>query len=157
MARHDQTEPYALTTTYTYVRSLERDHAGTRDVPLTPRHSAGLVGMWEREDVGRVGLELYYTGTQRLEANPYADRSEPYVILGLLAEKQFGPVRLFVNGENLTGVRQTKWQPLDPPGSRTGRTLDRRRVGAARGPQRERRGASAIRGLRVALPIVRWS
>ena len=43
------------------MRSRERDAAG-RDVPLTPRHSAGLVGMWEREDVGRVGLELYYTG-----------------------------------------------------------------------------------------------
>lgn len=108
-------EPYALTTTYTYVRSLERDHGETRDVPLTPRHSAGLVGMWEREDAGRVGLELYYTGTQRLEANPFAERSEPYVIVGLLAEKQFGRVRVFVNGENLTGVRQTRWQPLIRP------------------------------------------
>lgn len=108
-------EPFALTTTYTYVRSLERDSSGTQDVALTPRHSAGLVGMWERQDVGRVGLELYYTGTQRLEANPFADRSEPYVILGLLAEKQFGRTRLFVNGENLTGVRQTRWQPLIRP------------------------------------------
>jgi iron complex outermembrane receptor protein len=108
-------EPYALTTTYTYVRSRERDTTGTHDVPLTPRHSAGLVGMWEREDVGRVGLELYYTGTQRLEANPFAERSEPYVILGLLAEKQFGRLRVFVNGENLTGVRQTGWQPLLRP------------------------------------------
>jgi outer membrane receptor for ferrienterochelin and colicins len=33
-------------------------------------------------------------------------------IVGLLAEKQFGRVRLFVNGENLTGVRQTRWDPL---------------------------------------------
>jgi hypothetical protein len=31
---------------------------------------------------------------------------------GLLAEKQFGRVRLFVNGENLTGVRQTRWDPM---------------------------------------------
>jgi outer membrane receptor for ferrienterochelin and colicins len=107
--------PFALTTTYTYVRSLERINRETRDVPLTPRHSAGMVGMWEREDVGRVGLELYYTGTQRLEANPFAERSEPYVILGLLAEKQFGRIRLFVNGENLTGVRQSRWQPLIRP------------------------------------------
>jgi outer membrane receptor for ferrienterochelin and colicins len=108
-------EPFALTTTYTYVRSLERNHDETRDVPLTPRHSAGMVGMWEREDVGRVGLELYYTGVQRLEANPFAERSEPYVILGLLAEKQFGRIRLFVNGENLTGVRQSRWQPVIRP------------------------------------------
>jgi hypothetical protein len=34
------------------------------------------------------------------------------MILGLLAEKQFGRFRLFVNGENLTGVRQTRWDPV---------------------------------------------
>ena len=107
-------EPLALTGTYTYVRS--RDYDGpAADVPLTPRHSAGVVGMWESEDTGRIGVELYYTGEQRLEANPYADRSEPYVILGVLAERRFGRVRIFVNGENLTGVRQTEWQPLVRP------------------------------------------
>ena len=74
-----------------------------------------MVGMWEKEDVGRIGVELYYTGTQRLEVNPYADESEPYVILGLLGERQFGRVRVFINGENLTGVRQSKWNPLVKP------------------------------------------
>ena len=83
--------------------------------PLTPRHSAGLVGMWEREDVGRVGVELYYTGVQRLEENPFRERSRPYAIVGLLAERQLGRLRLFVNGENLTGVRQTRWDPLVRP------------------------------------------
>ena len=34
------------------------------------------------------------------------------MILGLLAEKQFGPIRLFVNGENLMGGRQTRSDPL---------------------------------------------
>jgi len=107
--------PFALTGTYTYVRSREHDGGVELDAPLTPRHSAGVVGMWEKEDVGRVGVELYYTGTQRLEVNPFADASEPYVILGLLAERQFGRLRLFINGENLTGVRQTKWQPMVLP------------------------------------------
>lgn len=71
--------------------------------------------MWEREDVGRVGVELYYTGKQLLEVNPYTNESEPYFILGLLGERQFGRVRLFINGENLTGVRQTTWDPLIRP------------------------------------------
>jgi hypothetical protein len=79
---------------------------------LTPRHSAGVVGMWEKEDVERVGIEWYYSGRQALEENPFRAASEPYVIVGLLAERHFGRVRLFVNGENLTGVRQTKWDPL---------------------------------------------
>jgi iron complex outermembrane receptor protein len=104
--------PYAVTGTYTYVRPREVVAGLQRDAPLTPRHSAGIVGMWEREDVGRVGVELYYTGTQALEENPYRHVSRPYVILGLLAERQFGHFRLFVNGENLTCVRQTRWDPL---------------------------------------------
>jgi iron complex outermembrane receptor protein len=109
-------QPFALTGTYTYVRSREHDRSTVTDVPLTPRHSAGIVGMWEKEDVGRIGLELYYTGRQSLEVNPYADASEPYVVVGLLVERQFGRVRLFVNGENLTGVRQSDWAPLIRPG-----------------------------------------
>jgi iron complex outermembrane receptor protein len=108
-------EPYALTATYTYVRAGEVDDGMRRDTPLTPRHSAGVVGMWEREDLDRVGVEFYYTGVQRLEENPFAKRSRPYVIVGLLAERQFGPLRLFINGENLTGVRQTRWDPLIRP------------------------------------------
>jgi outer membrane receptor for ferrienterochelin and colicins len=108
-------EPFALTGTYTYVRSREHDRGGVEDVALTPRHSAGLVGMVEKEDTGRLGLEVYYTGEQRLEANPYANRSEPYLIIGLLGERQFGRLSVFVNGENLTGVRQTEWHPLARP------------------------------------------
>jgi iron complex outermembrane receptor protein len=108
-------EPFAVTATYTYVHARETVDGTQEDVPQTPRHSAGIVGMWEKEDVGRVGVELYYTGRQALEENPYRDISAPYVIVGLLAERQFGPFRLFVNGENLSGVRQTKWDPLLRP------------------------------------------
>jgi iron complex outermembrane receptor protein len=103
------------TGTYTYVRSREEGTDGRQDVALTPRHSAGLVGMWEEEAWGRAGLEIYYTGRQRLEVNPYRDTSKPYVIVGLLVEKRVGPARLFVNAENLTNVRQTRWDPLVRP------------------------------------------
>jgi outer membrane receptor for ferrienterochelin and colicins len=108
-------EPYALTATYTYVHARETVNGVEQDVSLTPRHSAGVVGMLESEDVGRIGIEWYYTGRQALEQNPYRATSEPYMIAGLLAEKQFGRVRLFINGENLTGVRQTRWDPLLRP------------------------------------------
>jgi iron complex outermembrane receptor protein len=108
-------EPYALTGTYTYVRARETVGGINQDVPLTPRHSAGVVAMWEAEDAGRVGIEWYYTGRQALEENPYRSVSEPYMIVGLLGEKQFGRVRLFINGENLTGVRQTRWDPMLRP------------------------------------------
>ena len=108
-------EPFALTASYAYVRSREFDRGGMIDAALTPRHGAGIVGMYERHEQGRVGIEVYYTGRQRLDANPYAARSEPYVIVGALVERQLGALRLFVNGENLTDVRQTHWHPLARP------------------------------------------
>jgi iron complex outermembrane receptor protein len=108
-------EPFALTASYTYVRAREVVDGVREDVALTPRHSAGVVGMWEREEVGRVGVEWYYTGRQALEQNPYRATSESYSVLGLLAEKQLGHLRLFINLENLTGVRQTRWDPLLRP------------------------------------------
>ena len=67
--------------------------------------------MWEPKTTGRVGLEVYYTGRQRLEVNPYRDESRRYVIVGLLAERRIGRVRLFINAENVTNV------PADAMGS----------------------------------------
>jgi iron complex outermembrane receptor protein len=108
-------EPFALTGTYTYVHARETVDGIVQDVPQTPRHSAGIVGMWEVEDAGRIGVEWYYTGEQALEENPYRTISESYGVVGVLAEKQFGRIRLFVNGENLSNVRQTRWDPLLRP------------------------------------------
>jgi outer membrane receptor for ferrienterochelin and colicins len=107
--------PFSVTGTYAYVHSREGVGADRADIPLTPRHSAGLVGMWENEQRGRVGVEAYFTGVQRLEDNPYRSRSEPYVLFGGLVERRFGRVRLFVNAENLGGVRQTRVDPLVRP------------------------------------------
>jgi iron complex outermembrane receptor protein len=107
--------PFSLTGTYTYVHSREGVGTGRADIPLTPRHSAGLVGMWERAERGRVGVEAYFTGQQRLEDNPYRSQSESYVLFGGLVERRFGRFRLFVNAENLGGVRQTRFDPLVRP------------------------------------------
>lgn len=103
--------PFSATASYAFVRSRE---AGM-DTPLTPRQSAGVVGMWEKEGRWRIGVECYYTGRQRLEENPYRSASEPYVAAGLLVERRVGPARLFVNAENLTDTRQTRWDPLLRP------------------------------------------
>jgi len=106
--------PFSATVSYTYVQSSEVEPAvGRVEVPLTPRQSLGMVGMWEREGVTRVGLECYYTGRQRLEYNPYRDFSAPYVLVGAMAERKVAAhLKLFLNLENLTNVRQTHWDPL---------------------------------------------
>lgn len=107
---------FVVTGSYLYLDATEPDQAGGRQrVPLTPRHSAGMVAMWEERDGGRVGLELYYTGEQALEDNPYRSRSKPYWELGFLAEIVVGKARLFVNAENILNVRQTRTHPLVRP------------------------------------------
>jgi outer membrane receptor for ferrienterochelin and colicins len=105
--------PFKVTASYTYVRSSELEPSGRAEVPLTPRQSLGVVGTWEKEGIARVGVECYYTGRQRLEYNPYRDFSAPYVLVGAMAERKIAAhVKLFLNLENLTNVRQTRWDPL---------------------------------------------
>lgn len=115
--------PARVTATYVFVSAQDwnSDLGGMarRRTPLTPRHTAGLVASLEREGAGRVGLELYFTGRQPLFDNPYRTTSEPFVIIGLLAEHVLrvssGQARVFINAENITNVRQTRVDPLPLP------------------------------------------
>ncbi len=110
-------KPFHITATYTYVRSTEEDPETSvrRQVPLTPGQQAGIVAAWEEEGRARVGVELYYTGEQSLDDNPYRARSKPYVHIGTMVERRFGRVRVFLNAENLLGFRQTKYDRLVLP------------------------------------------
>lgn len=103
-----------FTGSYLYTDATKEDDSGLNRIPLTltPEHSAGLVVMWEEHGSHLLGFEAYYTGTQRLENNPYRDKSEPYWHLGLLGQITVGRVSWFVNAENLLNVRQTKEDPL---------------------------------------------
>lgn len=109
--------PVHLTATHVFTRSTEStpDGAGRREVPLTPRHTLGMVGAWEDEGRGRVGMEVYYTGRQALADNPYRSDSEPHWIVGFLLERRFGPARLFLNLENVLDTRQTGYDRLVLP------------------------------------------
>lgn len=112
--RHDA---WTVTGNYLYLDTKEPSIVGVGDepVPLTPNHSAGLVSIWEREDQGRVGLEIYYIGEQSLEGNPFRDRSEPYLFVGLLGELVLGDFRVFLNLENILDVRQSREDSLVLP------------------------------------------
>ncbi|WP_440977532.1 TonB-dependent receptor plug domain-containing protein [Stenotrophomonas maltophilia] len=100
---------------YTDAREPGVEGVGRRTVALTPRHTAGLVAMWEQHGRGRVGLEAYYTGIQALDDNPWRQRSRPYVELGALGEIVLGKVSLFLNLENLLNVRQSGYNPMLRP------------------------------------------
>ena len=106
-----------ITGSYVYVDATEPDPRGPgrRTIPLTPRHTAGVVAMWEQHGKGRIGVEAYYTGRQELEDNPYRREGRPYLEVGLLGELFFGKTSVFLNLENLLNVRQTKYDPMMLP------------------------------------------
>ena len=103
-----------LTGSYLYTDATKQNETGKgrESLVLTPKHSAGAVIMWEEHGSHLVGFEAYYTGTQRLEGNPYRNHSDAYWHLGLLGQITFGKVSYFLNAENLLDIRQTKDESL---------------------------------------------
>ena len=108
-------EAMSMVANYAFVDSRETQGGVRREVALTPRHSVGANVAWEQEGRGRIGVEWYYTGAQALEENPWQARGRAYSVFGVLATRRAGRAMLFVNGENLTNVRQTQWAPLVRP------------------------------------------
>lgn len=110
-------EPWHVTASYAWLRATQVSaETGIReDSPLVPRQALGIVGMYELEGRGRIGVELYYTGPQALEYNPYRVESPATVIVGALVEHRVGRARVFLNLENLTDTRLTRHDPLVLP------------------------------------------
>ncbi len=108
-----------LTASYLYLDATEAplNDENRRAIALTPQHSAGFVAMWEQHGSFRAGFEAYYTGSQRLNDNPYLEESRPYWHLGLMGEITIGRVSWFINLENLLDVKQTDEHPLLLPSS----------------------------------------
>jgi outer membrane receptor for ferrienterochelin and colicins len=113
-------EGFVALATHAWTRSteLDPDSALRRDVPLTPAHAGSLNAIWEGDDWGRFGVEVYFIGRQLLEENPYRSIGRPHVLIGALGERRFGKLRLFLNAENLLDVRQTRDDPLILPAPR---------------------------------------
>lgn len=79
--------------------------------PLTARHNAGSVLMYE-SDKWRIGYETFYTGKQRLSNGT---ETTDFVTMGLLAMRNFKFGSVFVNFENFTDRRQSRFSPLVLP------------------------------------------
>jgi outer membrane receptor for ferrienterochelin and colicins len=103
--------------THMYVWATEPDPIGAarREVPLTPRHTAGIDLLWNVEGHGRLGIEAFYTGAQHLADSPFRRRSPPYWLFGVIGELRVGRARVFLNSENLANVRQTRYHPIVRP------------------------------------------
>jgi len=110
--------PLALIVAHGYVDSTEfpADAAHRGTVPLNPRHTGTFTMTWENPSAGRIGLESFYVGHQALTGagtdNPYRTTSPSYVLFGVSIQREVGPLTAFLNFENLTDRRMTRFQPL---------------------------------------------
>ncbi len=85
--------------------------AGNPQKPLTAKHNAGSVLMYESEK-WRIGYETFYTGKQFLSNGT---ETTDFVTMGLLLMRNFKFGSAFVNFENFTDRRQSKFSPLVLP------------------------------------------
>jgi outer membrane receptor for ferrienterochelin and colicins len=108
--------------TYGYAEGTRTDAVtGVREpVPLLNRHRLGGDLMIEKPGVYRMGIEGIYYGRQALDDNPYLGRSKPYFYTMALVMRQFGPIEVVANFENLLDERLTEFHPLVLPSQMVG-------------------------------------
>jgi len=124
--------------THMFVWSTEPDpNTGVRrEVPLNPRHTAGLDFLW-RSNGAAAGASSFSTqGGSSWKIRRYRTESHPYLLWGASPIWRFGKARLFINVENLSDVRQTAFEhsfvttegllAVDGMGPLDGRVLKRR-------------------------------
>jgi len=97
---------------YAYIDSKLNYLPDNPQKPLTPKHNAGGVLMYEN-DKWRIGFETYYTGKQVLSNQT---KTDPYVLMGFMLQKHFKWGSPYINFENFTDRRQGRFSPeVVPP------------------------------------------
>ncbi len=91
---------------YTYIFAQNHFSNSTGEFALTPKHRLGIVLIFEEHDNYRVGFEAYYTGKQFLSTG---ERTTDFWVTGLMLEKKFGFLSLFLNFENFLDTRQSRY------------------------------------------------
>jgi iron complex outermembrane receptor protein/outer membrane receptor for ferrienterochelin and colicins len=98
---------------YTYTSAKAKYLAGNQFLPLTPKSKLNSSLLFEKEENFKAGIEAYYTSRQFL-SNRFKTRA--YWVLGIFGEKSFGKFSLFINAENITDTRQSRFgQVVFPP------------------------------------------
>ncbi len=110
--RHD----YKLFLGYTFTDARAIYLTGNQHLPLVPAHKFNSALIYEKHGFLKMGLEGYYTSPQYLY-NGF--KTEGYWELGLMIEKTIDKFSIYVNFENFTDTRQSKYKRVvnDPHAS----------------------------------------
>ncbi|MEO6488597.1 MAG: TonB-dependent receptor [Ferruginibacter sp.] len=98
---------------YTFTNAKAMYLPINKQLPLLPRNKLNLTLMYEKEDNFKLGLESYFTGSQHL----YNGTKTPgFWEFGFAAQKTIKKISVFINFENFTDERQSKYKPVvNPP------------------------------------------
>ena len=91
---------------YTYTDANTHFLNNKEWLPLTARHRLNNVLMYEVEDKWKLGLEAYYFSPQQLTDGQLG---KSYWINGFMGEKLWEKFSVYINFENFTDTRQTKF------------------------------------------------
>jgi iron complex outermembrane receptor protein len=94
---------------YTHADVNRHENGNSFMMPLVSKHRLNNVLMYEIEEKLRIGLEAYYFSPQSLSDG---NESESYWIMGLMTEYMWENFSLFLNFENFTDTRQSKFGPI---------------------------------------------
>jgi len=94
---------------YTFIDAIRHFNQTSSINPLTAKHRIYMTLMYEIEDKLRIGYELFYTGKQQLSNG---QMRPDYWVMGISAEYRFKHFSLFVNAENFTDTRQTRYEAI---------------------------------------------
>lgn len=100
---------FKLFTGYT-LADVNRNYNGESfEMPLVSQHRLNNVLVFELEEKLMIGLEGYYYGPQQLNDG---GTGRDYWIFGLMTEKKWENFSIFLNFENFTDTRQTKFESI---------------------------------------------
>ncbi|MBL0744475.1 TonB-dependent receptor [Chryseolinea lacunae] len=94
---------------YTYTDTKIHNEGIVAQNPLTAKHRLNNVLMYEVEEKWKVGLEAYYFSPQKLSDGT---TGKEYWICGLMIEKIWEHLSVYVNFENFTDTRQTRFDSI---------------------------------------------
>lgn len=94
---------------YTFVDAHLTENGNKTENPLTARHRLNNVLVYEVEDKWKLGLEAYYVSRQQLTDGT---TGRAYWTSGFMAEKMWQNISVFINFENFTDTRQTKFDTI---------------------------------------------
>lgn len=98
---------------YTFTHAKATYHVGNQFLPLLPKNKLNLALMYEKEDNFKFGLEGYLTGQQYLFNG---QQTPSFWEFGFMAQKTLNKISIFINFENFTDQRQSKYKNVvNPP------------------------------------------